>query len=131
MNLLGVDYGTNYIGLALYTDSIDTIMPLKTIKAGKDTAYEVLELAKKYRAGAVVIGKTEAKGFEDFVSQLKRGGVRVVVVSEEYTTVAVVDQKRAQEATTARQIKRLKSGGIIDTLSAVKILEKALDEGVV
>ncbi len=131
MNLLGVDYGTNYIGLALYTDSIDTIMPLKTVKSNKDVAYKVLELAKKYRASTVVIGKTEAKGFEDFVSQLKRGGLRVVVVSEDYTTAAVVDQKRTQEAATARQIKRLKSGGIIDTLSAVKILEKALDEGII
>ncbi len=136
-NILGMDFGTKQIGLALYYPDKDMIFPLKTIRT--KTAYRVLQqIIDQYNINTLLIGQPrleniykQAREFANSVQQkFGKDALQVVFVNEDYTTASVKDEAKILGKRT-RQIKKLKQTGIIDSLSAVKILELAREGGII
>lgn len=59
MKLLGIDYGSKRVGIALSDIEGQFAMPFTTIKVSKDLVKEVLEIAEKNGVKEIVIGESK------------------------------------------------------------------------
>ena len=136
MRILGIDYGEARTGLAL-TDSLNiTAQGLETINNnGNDKVIlrKIDELLEKYEISTIVIGyplnmngtkseRTEAT--EKFIHKLKckYNKLKIKQVDERLTTVA------AHKTMNFLDINKHKKKNIVDTISAVYILETYLKQ---
>ena len=136
MRILGIDYGEVRTGVAI-TDSLNiTAQGLETIKSnGNDKIIlkRLDELLEEYEIDTFVIGnpinlngtkskRTEAN--EKFINKLKckYNKINIVTVDERLTTVA------AHRTMNELEINKNKKKNIVDTISAVYILEIYLNK---
>ena len=131
MRTLGIDYGDTRTGVAI-TDALNiTAQGLKTIvSSGNDKIIlkEIDIILKEYEIDTIVIGmpfnmngtKSErAKKTEMFIHKLKckYNNLKIEAIDERLTTVA------AHKTMNALDINKNKKRSIVDTISAVYILE--------
>jgi putative Holliday junction resolvase len=133
--VLGIDYGTARIGLALSDERGILASPLPCLKAGKSLEVTVQllaqELAKHTPLRAIVIGlPLHMSGHESPLSQEVRKlkslleslcNVPITLWDERLTTTQV--ERGLKDA----GLKRKKRSEIVDSLSAVLILQNFLD----
>jgi len=136
MRILGIDYGDARTGLAI-TDALNiTAQGLETINNnGNDKIIlrKIDELLEKYEISTIVIGyplnmngtkseRTEVT--EKFIHKLKckYNKIRIEQIDERLTTVA------AHKTMNLLDINRNKKKNIVDTISAVYILETYLKQ---
>ena len=135
MRILGIDYGDARTGTAI-TDALNiTVQGLETIyNKGNDKVIlrRIDELLEKYEIDTIVVGyplnmngtksaRTEAT--DKFVHKLKckYNRINIVTVDERLTTVA------AHKTMNFLDINKNKKRNIVDTISAVYILETYLE----
>ena len=136
MRILGIDYGEARTGLAI-TDSLNiTAQGLETINNnGNDKVIlrKIDELLEKYEISTIVIGyplnmngtKSErTESTEKFIHKLKckYNKLKITQVDERLTTVA------AHKTMNFLDINKHKKKNIVDTISAVYILETYLKQ---
>ena len=136
MRILGIDYGEARTGLAI-TDSLNiTAQGLETINNnGNDKVIlrKIDELLEKYEISTIVIGyplnmngtKSErTESTEKFIHKLKckYNKLKIKQVDERLTTVA------AHKTMNFLDINKHKKKNIVDTISAVYILETYLKQ---
>lgn len=138
MNVLGIDFGTKQIGLAIWMHSLDSITPLTTIKNTKHAVSQLFEIIKAYDVHILVVGWPNLEDLQqkikDFIDQLRqitkdKYELKIFYVPESYSTYNVVVDAR-MSGKTWKGVKKLKRTGIIDSLSAVNILERAKDSNI-
>lgn len=74
MNVLGIDYGTRYIGLALGSTASGLAEPFATLLTSQAPETSIQPFVLKHAIDIVVVGvseKTSARGAEQFASRLK------------------------------------------------------------
>ena len=136
MRILGIDYGDSRTGLAI-TDALNiTVQGLETINNnGNDKIIlkKIDELLEKYEISTIVIGyplnmngtkseRTEVT--EKFIHKLKckYNKLQIKQIDERLTTVA------AHKTMNLLEINKHKKKNIVDTISAVYILETYLKQ---
>ena len=136
MNYLGIDYGTQRIGLSTGDDELRFAVPLKCISGKKlDEAYRsIKEIVGLYRIGKIVIGYPfnmdgsvgyKAREVDAFVKLLQKqvGDISIERVDERLTSESVGDLRHRS----GKARRRLRRGGAIDSAAAVIILQDYFD----
>ena len=136
MRILGIDYGDARTGIAI-TDALNiTAQGLETIyNNGSDRILlrKIDEILEKYEIDTIVIGKpinmngTESKRTEQtekFIHKLKckYNKLKIETIDERLTTVA------AHKTMNFLDVNKNKKKNIVDTISAVYILETYLNK---
>ena len=136
MRTLGIDYGDSRVGVAI-TDPLGfTAQGLETISYGgsdKVLLRRLDEIFAQYEIDTIVVGmplnmdgtKTErAEITEKFIHKLKckYNKVKIETVDERLTTVA------AHKTMNFLDVNKTKKRGIVDTISAVYILEMYMNK---
>lgn len=136
MRKLGIDYGEARVGIAI-TDSLNiTAQGLETIQR-KDSDKVVLkrldEILEQYEIDTIVVGmplhmngtmSERAKITEQFIHKLKckYNKIKIEIIDERLTTV------EAHKTMNFLDIHKNKKKNIVDTISAVYILETYLNK---
>ena len=136
MRILGIDYGEARVGIAI-TDSLNiTAQGLETIQrnnSDKIILKRLDEIFEKYEVDTIVVGmpynmngtiSERAKKTEEFIHKLKckYNKKKIEIVDERLTTV------EAHKTMNFLDINKNKKKDIVDTISAVYILETYLNK---
>ena len=134
MRILGIDYGDVRTGIAISDPLGFTAQGLETVKHGeseKKLLNRIDEIIKEYSVELIVIGiplnmnatkGPRAEKTEKFITKLEsRFKIKVERIDERLTTVA------AHRTMTELGIGKEKKKNIVDTMSAVYILQMYLD----
>jgi putative Holliday junction resolvase len=129
MRIIGLDYGTSRIGVALGDDVTRVATPWSVIanESFEDVLLRIHELVSREGAELIVVGvprpladqtreTQQAKQIRDFISRLKMDGLDVVEANETLTTKVAADQ-----------VKEMGGRGKRDDLAAAAILQNYLD----
>lgn len=136
MRILGIDYGQARVGIAI-TDPLNiTAQGLETIQrkeSDKIILKKIDELLEKYEIGTIVVGmplnmngtmSERARITKEFVHKLKckYNKINIETIDERLTTV------EAHKTMNFLDINKNKKKNIVDTISAVYILETYLNK---
>ena len=136
MRKLGIDYGDARVGIAI-TDPLNiTVQGLETIQrnnSDKVVLRRLDEILEKYEVDTIVIGRpinmngTESERTEitdKFIHKLKckYNTLKIETIDERLTTVA------AHKTMNLLDVNKYKKKNIVDTISAVYILETYLNK---
>lgn len=93
--LLGIDFGTKRIGIALTDESGSMALPYSVIENSKESLAEILEVCKKNSVSKIVIGESKnysgldndiMNGVNGIAEQLKQNDIEVVLHPEFLTS---------------------------------------------
>ena len=136
MRKLGIDYGEARVGVAI-TDALNiTVQGLETIQrnnSDKVILSRLDEILKQYEIDTIVVGmplnmngtiSERAKVTEEFIHKLKckYNTIKIETIDERLTTVA------AHKTMIFLEVNKHKKRNIVDTISAVYILETYLNK---
>jgi putative Holliday junction resolvase len=129
MRIIGLDYGTARIGVALGDDATRVATPWSVIanESFEDVLLRIHELVSREGAELIVVGvprpladqareTAQAKQIRDFISRLNMDGLDVVEADETLTSKVAADQ-----------VKQMGGRGKRDDLAAAAILQNYLD----
>ena len=131
MRLLGIDYGKARIGIAISDEEKIIATPLETIKNQKDYLDIILNLIKEKNVEKTIIGlpllmsgkdsdfTTEVREFAKKIKTLSN--IEVVLWDERLTS------KEVEKFLISEKIKRKKRAKLVDSMSAVLILQSYLN----
>lgn len=136
MRILGIDYGDARVGVAI-TDSLNiTAQGLETIQrngSDKNILKRLDEILNNYEVNTIVVGmpynmngtiSERAKKTKAFVHKLKckYNKIKIEIIDERLTTV------EAHKTMNFLEINKNKKKNIVDTISAVYILETYINK---
>ncbi len=136
MRILGIDYGEARVGIAITDELNITAQGLETIQRnGSDKVIlkKLDEIFEKYEVDTIVVGmplnmngtiSERAKITEQFIHKLKckYNKMKIETIDERLTTV------EAHRTMNFLDVKKNKKKDIVDTISAVYILETYLNK---
>ena len=136
MRMLGIDYGEARVGIAITDELNITVQGLETIQrngSDKIVLRRLDEIFEKYEVGTIVVGmplnmngtmSERAKITEEFIHKLKckYNKMKIETIDERLTTI------EAHRTMNFLDVKKNKKRNIVDTISAVYILETYLNK---
>ena len=136
MRILGIDYGDARVGIAITDELNITVQGLETIQrnhSDKIVLKRLDEILETYEVDTIVVGlplnmdgtmSERAEITEKFVHKLKckYNKMKIEVIDERLTTVA------AHKTMNFLDVNKHKKRNIVDTISAVYILETYLNK---
>jgi putative holliday junction resolvase len=136
MRIMGLDYGSVTVGVAISDELLITAQGIETIRRKHETKLRqtlarIDELIKEYNVERIVLGYPKnmnntigerAIKSEEFAENLRRRtGLEVVLWDERLTTVA------AQQTLKLGEVNRVERSLVVDKLAAILILQGYLD----
>ena len=136
MRIMGLDYGSKTVGVALTDDLLMTAQPVETItrdseKKLRRTMARIEELVKEYEVGLIVvglplnmddsIGERAEKSMEFAEMVGRRTGLKVIMQDERLSTEA------AKETLTEMGVRGRDLKTYVDKIAAAYILEEYLN----
>lgn len=136
MRIMGLDYGSVTVGVAISDELLITAQGIETIKRKQEnklrqTLARIEELIGEYGVDRIVVGYPKnmdntigerARLTEEFAEKLKsRTGLEVILWDERLTTVAATQMLKLGE------VKPQNRKAVVDKLAAVLILQGYLD----
>lgn len=136
MRIMGLDYGSVTVGVAISDELLLTAQGIETIRRKEEnklrrTLARIEELIKEYGVELVVVGLpknmnnslgTRAEKSSEFADMIRRRtGIEVVMWDERLSTVG------AHNAMLEADISRKKRYEVVDTVAATIILQNFLD----
>lgn len=136
MRIMGLDYGSVTVGVALSDELQLTAQPIEVIKRKSEnklrqTLARIEELVKEYEVGLIVLGYPKnmnntvgerGQRTVEFMEKLKaRTGLEVVLWDERLTTVS------AMQVLKEGRVRRENRKAYVDKIAAVFILQGYLD----
>lgn len=136
MRIMGIDYGAQRVGIALSDELGITAQGLETINSegnDKRTLARLDEIINEYNVDTIVVGmpvllngdrSTRAEITEKFIHKLKckYNKIKIETQDERLTTV------EAHKTMNDLGINKRKKRGLVDTISAVYILETYMNK---
>ena len=136
MRILGIDYGDARVGIAITDELNITVQGLETIQrngSDKIVLRRLDEILEKYDVDTIVVGmplnmngtiSDRAKNTQEFIHKLKckYNKLKIDWIDERLTTV------EAHKTMNFLDINKNKKRNIVDTISAVYILETYLNK---
>lgn len=99
MRILGIDYGTKKIGIAISDESAQFAFPKKIIGSGARALVEILEIIEQESVGKIIIGNSLSQvglrnelmeDVDAFIEELhKLTGLPIELVDERFSSTAV------------------------------------------
>jgi putative Holliday junction resolvase len=132
--ILGIDYGSKHIGLALSDLLGITAQPIDALTSGERLAEEIQAVVERESVRQIVVGlplnlKGEeaqaAQRVQEFVVQLRSVVTCDVVLLDERFTTTIAQKTMRMMGTTKKQ--RRQRDGRIDSMAAAVILQNYLD----
>lgn len=136
MRVMGLDYGSKTVGVAVSDPLMITAQGVETVRREKETKLRqtyarLCQLINEYEVSKIVVGYPKnmdgsvgprAKKTEEFAAQLeRRTGLEIILWDERLTTVA------AERAMAEAGLDRKHTKEHVDRLAAVLILQGYLD----
>lgn len=134
VNILGIDYGTKRIGLAIADENLQIPLPLKSIEYSKEKMEDVFKKIKKIcdenEISLIVLGIPLSFNFKEtsicekikeFGEELEKYTQRKVSYQNEILTTD--EAIKIQESFDAKRKRKYRSGSNLDSQSAALILE--------
>lgn len=136
MRIMGLDYGSVTVGVAISDELLITAQGIETIKRKQEnklrqTLARIEQLIGDYGVEKIVVGYPKnmnntigerAKLTEEFVDTLKRRtGIEVILWDERLTTIAATQMLKLGE------VKPQNRKAVVDKIAAVLILQGYLD----
>lgn len=131
MRIMGLDFGSRRIGVAISDPFLWTAQALKTIKRSKNEFAELAEIIREYEVMEIVLGYPKnmngtigerARLTERFGEKLvKKFSLPIIYWDERLSTVG------AEHSLLEADLSREKRKGLIDKMAAVFILQGYLD----
>lgn len=121
MNLLGIDYGTKRIGLAISVNEI--ISPIEAAKNDKNIFNKINEIINQYKIEKIFVGISEGKIADQtkkFISRLSSVLQLEIETIEESVSTIEADQIFKENKRKNKKYKNL-----IDSIAAAVILRRA------
>lgn len=121
MNLLGIDYGTKRIGLAISINEI--ISPIETVKNDKNIFNKINEIIGQYKIEKIFVGVSEGKIADQtkkFISRLSSVLQLEIETIEESVSTIEADQIFKENKKKNKNYKNQ-----IDSIAAAVILRRA------
>lgn len=136
MRILGIDYGEARVGIAITDELNITAQGLETIQrngSDKIILRKLDQILEKYKVDTIVVGmplnmngtiSQRAKITEQFIHKLKckYNKIKIAWIDERLTTV------EAHKTMNFLEINKHKKRNLVDTISAVYILENYLNK---
>lgn len=135
MKILGIDYGTKRIGLAISDEGMKFAFPKKLIENNMDVLEEIGKIIKDEKIFEIVVGDTlDASGEEnevtfelqDFIESLGHKFQLPIKKEREFFTSIEARGRAGKESLNAREIKKV-SPDKVDASAAALILQRYLD----
>ena len=131
--ILGIDFGTVRIGIAL-SDELELVAnPLKTLAASKQSVEEIVRLVRDKRVVKIVIGMPfHMSGDKGITAErVEKFGDQISKALQHEVPVEYVDE-RLSSVTAERALKRSgqkvdAKSGVVDQIAAVVILQEYLN----
>jgi putative Holliday junction resolvase len=132
--ILGIDYGTKRIGLALSDPTNTLASPLATIQNDKKSIEKILDIINKNDVSEIVIGYpfnmngTQSKicdEVDEFILKLSKRTDRKIVKRDERLTSYIAQQQIIESV---KSKKKRQNKSLLDQFSARIILQEYLDE---
>jgi len=131
--ILGIDFGTVRIGVALSDEMELVANPLKTITASKQAVEEIVRLVREKRVVKIVIGMPlHMSGDKGTTAErVERFGDQISKALQHEVPIEYVDE-RLSSVTAERALKRSgqkvdAKSGVVDQIAAVVILQEYLN----
>ena len=122
MNVLGVDYGERYIGLAVYAAKKNASFALKVIDTKKEDLIKSLEeVVEEYKITKIAVGYPI--GLNN--NQTRMSGLTDEFIENVVTNILKIESTKVDERMTSVVITKSKKDRI-DDISALQILETYL-----
>jgi putative holliday junction resolvase len=132
--ILGIDYGSRRVGLAL-SDSLALIaLPIQAVKNDPSLINSLKEVLNREKVKIIVVGMPynlrgqkaqKADEVQEFITKLKTGlNIEVVTWDERFTTTIA---QKTMIAMGTKKKDRQKKDGRIDSMAAALILQGFLD----
>jgi putative Holliday junction resolvase len=133
LRILGIDYGSKRVGLALSDPTHLIASPFKTLTVSSDESliYALQKIIQYYKIESVVIGmpyrlkggdSPQTKVVRKFTQKLMDNGIRVEEEDERLSSVS------AKRALIDQNFKTGKNKGLIDQTAAAIMLQQYLDK---
>jgi len=136
MRLLGIDYGTKRVGIALSDDGAVMAFPEAIFKNDKNLLKNISELIKEKEVSKIIIGESKDYKMNDnlimeevnkFADELKKETVLEVIFHPEFMTSMQVSRERHHAETPREQNVRGEKAKEIDAAAATIILQSYID----
>jgi len=121
MNIIWIDYGTKYIGIAKKDTKHNVIMPVGYIQNDGWTMFELSNIIEQYQIKKIIIGwPTKQKNIQEKIDrfikeiQIIYPQMEIIKVDEDYTSVEAAAQTGEFKKARWKE----------DTIAAMKILER-------
>ena len=123
MRLLGIDYGSKRIGIALSDEGGQFAMPLITINNSKNQLKEVIEIAKKNNIKEIVLG--ESKNYKNEANTILPESLNFKIDLEKEGFIVYLEP----EFMTSANAERFQGkNDMLDASAAALILQSFLDK---
>jgi len=123
MRLLGIDFGSKRIGIALSDPGRQFAMPLKVITSTKDTLTDILNIAKDNEIKEIVIG--ESKNYKGEANTILADTLKLKTELEKEGYVVYLEP----EFMTSANAERFQGkNDLLDASAAALILQSFLDK---
>lgn len=126
MRILGIDYGTKKIGIAIVDDQIKIASPLAILKNDDNFFAALKKFIADEAVDKIVIGKPQGTGFEteSYVEEIERF---VASLNDQLEIPAVTFDESFTTAEAQRLMKESRHRGEDDDLAAMVILQAYVD----
>ncbi|MGB9867546.1 MAG: Holliday junction resolvase RuvX [Bacillota bacterium] len=130
MRVLGVDYGSTRVGLAISDEAGAVAVPLTVLASTRDLSEQIMGIARENQVGLIVVGLPRnmdgsagvlAQQVQELASELREHGFQVRLWDERLTTAQV--ERLLIEA----DVSRRKRKAVMDKLAACVMLQSFLD----
>ncbi|HEY4502766.1 MAG TPA: Holliday junction resolvase RuvX [Candidatus Paceibacterota bacterium] len=123
MRYLGIDFGTQNIGLALTDEEGRMAFPLRTLPARRDLVTDIVATIEKERVGAIVIG--ESRNFKGEENLIMKKVHEFRTLLKAHVSLPIYFES---ETLTSKEAERIQGHGkTIDASAATLILQSFLD----
>lgn len=135
MKILGVDYGTKRIGLAISDENEIIAVPKETIKNDKNTIEYIVNILEQENINTIILGESLnqkgeknilMKDIEEFISILLEKVDIDILKEKEFFTSFEAHGREGKERFNDRKIKKEKTDNL-DAKAAAIILQRYLD----
>ena len=124
MRLMGIDYGTKRVGIALSDETGHFAYPYAVLKNSKSLVEEIMRICSKERVGRIILGHSL-----DYKMQPNIVMTRIDEFKNELELVSSLPVLFENEFLTTAEAKRLQGGGSkIDSSAAALILKSYIDK---
>lgn len=136
--LLGIDYGSKRIGIALTNETGEYALPYSVVQNSKEVVADILKICVKNNVSKIIIGESKdflqqnnpiMKEINDFAKKLKEKSNIEIIFHPEFMTSAEAERTQPRRLPSESRLKRRETKNkMLDASAATIILQSYIDK---